>query len=176
MSAAGLFPSLLGERWEALPEPVRRAHAGSGAVALEGRARAFGSPGLAALARGLLGLPSPGPHETFVAITPEPDRERWRRRFGSREFASTLVRAEDDSTTFEETIGLLTFRCAFAPRRDGFTFVFRSWRLGPVPLPRAWAPRIRSRTYARDDGLYRFRVLVAHPWVGVIFGYAGRLS
>jgi hypothetical protein len=39
---------------------------------------------------------------------------------------------------------------------------------------------VRARTFARPDaegkGLYRFRVLVAHPWLGVIFGYAGRLS
>jgi hypothetical protein len=34
---------------------------------------------------------------------------------------------------------------------------------------------MRARTFARD-GVYRFRVLVAHPWIGVIFGYAGRLS
>lgn len=160
MSAAGLFPSVLSDRWEALPEPVRRAHAGTGAVTLAGRARAFGSSGR---------------HETFIAITSEPDRERWRRRFGSRGFASTLVRAKNDPMAFEETIGLFTFRCALAPRRDGFAFAFRCWRLGPIPLPRAWAPRVRARTFARD-GVYRFRVLVAHPWLGVIFGYAGRLS
>jgi hypothetical protein len=176
MTVPGLFPQLLGADWDALPEPVRRAHAGTETVTLAGKARAFGANGLAALARGLQGLPAPGPHDTFVTITPEQSGEHWTRRFGSRRFASTLVPAKDDPTAFEETIGLLTFRFATAPRPDGFAFVFRSWRLGPVRLPSAWAPRIRSRTFARADGAYRFRVLVAHPWLGVIFGYAGRLS
>jgi hypothetical protein len=52
--------------------------------------------------------------------------------------------------------------------------MFESWRIGPLALPAAWAPRVRARTFARD-GVYRFRVLVAHPWIGVIFGYSGRL-
>ncbi len=176
MSAHGLFPGLLGDGWDALPEPVRGAHAGTGTVDLAGKARAFGSGGLAAVVRALQGLPSPGPHETFVTIAPEPNGERWSRRFGPRCFASTLVRAKDDPTAFEETVGLLAFRFALASRPGGFAFVFRGWRLGPIPLPAAWAPRIRSRSYARDDGAYRFRILVAHPWLGVIFGYAGRLA
>jgi len=175
-AAPGLFPALLGEAWTDLPEPVRRAHTGTQTVVLAGKARAFGSPGAAALARRLQGLPSPGRHDTVVTITPGRDGERWRRRFGPRRFASTLVPAKDDATAFEETIGLLTFRFALEPRRDGFAFAFRRWCLGRIPLPRTWAPRIRSRTYARDDGFYRFRVLVAHPWLGVIFGYAGRLA
>jgi hypothetical protein len=41
-------------------------------------------------------------------------------------------------------------------------------------LPLALAPRVRSRTFARD-GLYHFSVVVAHPWLGVVFAYAGRL-
>lgn len=176
MTARGLFPGLLGDGWSALPDPVRRAHAGTETVALAGKARASGSSGLAAVVRGLQGLPSPGPHETVVTIAPDQTGERWTRRFGPRRFASTLARAEDDPTAFEETVGMLTFRFALAPRPGGFAFVFRRWRLGPIPLPGAWAPRIRSRSYARDDGVYRFRILVAHPWLGVIFGYAGRLS
>jgi hypothetical protein len=176
MTARGLFPGLLGERWEALPEPVRRAHAGTGTVVLAGKARAFGSRGLTGLVRGLQGLPAPGPHDTIVTITSERDGERWSRRFGPRRFASTLVRAKDDPTAFEETIRPFTFRFALTARSDGFAFAFRRWRLGPIPLPGAWAPRIRSRSYARGDGAYRFRILVVHPWLGVIFGYAGRLT
>ncbi|HWW27983.1 MAG TPA: DUF4166 domain-containing protein, partial [Caulobacter sp.] len=119
-------------------------------------------------------------HATAVTITPTAGGERWVRRFGTRTFGSTIAPARDDPWTFEETAGLLTFRFSVASYPGGFSWIFEGWRLGPAPLPRAWAPRIRARTFSppskNGDGAYRFRVLVAHPWLGVIFGYAGRLS
>ncbi|KQZ02857.1 saccharopine dehydrogenase [Caulobacter sp. Root1455] len=176
----GLFPRLLGAAWQGLPDSVRRAHAGLDPVTLTGAARAWGAPGLAALLRRLQGLPPPGRHPTSVTITPTADGERWVRRFGDRAFASTIAPARDDPWTFEEAAGALTFRFAAAPDPGGFSWTFEGWRLGPIPLPRAWAPRIRARTFGAasktGDGGYRFRVLVAHPWLGVIFGYAGRLT
>ena len=171
----GLFPRLLGERWTALPDVVRRAHAGVETATLNGRARARGAPGLSALVRRLQGLPPIGTHATTVAITPAGQGERWTRRFGDRVFGSTIAPAHDDPWAFEETVGGLTFRFTAAPHAGGFSWIFEGWRLGAIPLPRAWAPRTRARTFARD-GTYRFRVLVTHPWLGVIFGYAGRLS
>ncbi len=171
----GLFPRLRGQAWDALPDVVRQAHAGLAPVTLTGHARGRGAPGLPALVRRLQGLPPAGRHDTTVTITPTADGERWVRRFGARTFGSTIAPARDDPWTFEETAGALTFRFSAAPYAGGFSWVFEGWRLGPVPLPNAWAPRIRARTFARDGG-YRFRVLVAHPWLGVIFGYAGRLS
>lgn len=173
--APGLFPRLLGEDWTPLPNVVRQAHAGLEPVVLAGSARARGARGAPALVRRLQGLPPPGVHATTVTITPVKDGERWVRRFGARTFGSAIARAEDDPWTFEETVAPLTFRFTAAPYAGGFSWVFDGWRLGPIPLPRAWAPRIRARTFARD-GVYRFRVLVAHPWLGVIFGYAGRLT
>ncbi|KRA64596.1 saccharopine dehydrogenase [Caulobacter sp. Root656] len=176
----GLFPRLLGDAWDAQPSSVRQAHAGVAPVTLRGTARARGAPGLPALVRRLQGLPPTGRHATTVTITPTANGERWVRRFGARTFASSITADRDDPWTFEETAGVLTFRFGAAPYPGGFSWAFEGWRLGPIPLPRAWAPRIRARTFARSrqDGtdVYRFRVLVAHPWLGVIFSYAGRLS
>lgn len=176
----GLFPRLLGDAWEAQPGAVRRAHAGVAPVTLTGKARARGAPGLPALVRRLQGLPPTGRHATTVTITPTAHGEHWVRRFGTRAFASSIAPARDDPWAFEETAGVLTFRFGVAPYPGGFSWTFEGWRLGPVSLPHAWAPRIRARTFARarQDGTdaYRFRVLVAHPWLGVIFGYAGHLS
>jgi saccharopine dehydrogenase-like NADP-dependent oxidoreductase len=176
----GLFPRRLGEVWEAQPEVVRHAHAGLAPVTLTGQARARGAPGLPALVRRLQGLPPAGLHATTVTITPTASGERWVRRFGARTFGSTLAPARDDPWTFEETAGVLTFRFSAAPYPGGFSWTFEGWRLGPIPLPRDLAPHIRARTFARPNQdrtrAYRFRVLVAHPWLGVIFGYAGRLS
>jgi hypothetical protein len=177
----GLFPRLLGGAWETLPGVVRHAHAGLEPVILTGPARARGAPGLPALVRRLQGLPAAGLQATTVTIAPTATGgERWVRRFGERTFASTIAPARDDPWTFEETAGVLTFRFAAARYPGGFSWTFEGWRVGPLPLPRAWAPRIRARTFARanQDGsaAYRFRVLVAHAWLGVIFGYAGRLT
>jgi len=171
----GMFPRLLGERWPTLPPTVRNAHAGVETVALIGQARGRGAPALPALIRRLQGLPPPGNHATIVTITPDGAGERWTRQFGDRTFSSLITPAQDDPWSFEETVAPITFRFTTAPYAEGFSWALEGWRLGPVPLPRAWAPRVRARTFARD-GIYRFRVLVAHPWLGVIFGYAGRLS
>lgn len=176
LDTPGLFPRLLGEAWKTLPDVVRHAHAGLDAVTLTGQARSRGAPGLPALVRRLQGLPPAGRHATTVTITPTAaGGEHWVRHFGTRTFGSTIAPARGDAWAFEETAGPLTFRFSVAPYTDGLSWTFEGWRLGPIPLPRAWGPRIRARTFARD-GTYRFRVLVAHPWLGVIFGYAGRLS
>ncbi|NGM52211.1 DUF4166 domain-containing protein [Caulobacter sp. 602-2] len=175
-AAPGVFPRALGAAFADLPAFVRAAHLGEETTTLVGRARARGGGGLAALARRLQGLPEPGTHATTVSIAPRKDGcEAWTRRFDGRTFASRIRPAADDPFAFEETVGALTFRFHAAPYAGGFSWNFESWRLGALPLPAAWAPRTRARTFERD-GTYRFRVLVAHPWLGVIFGYAGRLK
>lgn len=175
-AATGVFPRALGRGFENLPAVVRGAHRGEADVMLAGRARARGGGGLSALVRRLQGLPAPGVHATAVSIASLPGGgEAWTRRFGGRPFRSRIAPAADDPFAFEETVGPLTFRFHASPYASGFSWDFESWRLGPLPLPAAWAPRTRARTFARD-GSYRFRVLVAHPWLGVIFGYAGRLE
>ncbi|KSB89592.1 hypothetical protein AS593_16145 [Caulobacter vibrioides] len=172
----GVFPRVLGQAFAALPAAVRAAHGGETVVTLRGRARARGAGGPAALIRRLHGLPAPGLHPATVSITPLGDGgEAWTRRFDGRPIASRLRLAGDDPSAFEETLGVLTFRFRARLLGDGFFWRFTGWRLGRLPLPAAWAPRTRARIFERDGG-YRFRVLVAHPWLGVIFGYAGRLE
>jgi hypothetical protein len=176
VGASGVFPRALGGRFPDLPDAVRAAHQGETVVTLDGHARARGGKGLPALVRRLQGLPRPGVHATSVSIAPlRAGGEAWTRRFGGRTFASRIRPAADDPFAFEETVGPLTFRFHASPYAGGFAWTFESWRLGSLPLPTAWAPRTRARIFARD-GTYRFRVLVAHAWLGVIFGYAGRLE
>jgi hypothetical protein len=76
---------------------------------------------------------------------------------------------------FAESIGPLAFVFDAEPDAKGFRWRFVEWRLGPVPLPRPLAPRIHARSFARG-GVYRFSVVVAHPWMGILLAYAGRLE
>jgi hypothetical protein len=173
--APGLVPGALGPAFGRLPPTVQAMHAGTGPVRAEGTALAWGSAGPAALVRAVLGLPANGRHPGVVEITPRPGGEAWVRRFGSGRFASRISPCPDDPGAFEETAGLVSFRIRLDPDAAGFTWWLDGWRLGLLPLPRRWAPQVRARSFERD-GVYRFRVMIAHPWLGVIFAYAGRLA
>ncbi|MDP3746175.1 MAG: DUF4166 domain-containing protein [Phenylobacterium sp.] len=171
-----LLRRVLGSRVEALPVRVARVHAGQERATFHGRGRARGSRSPPArLARAFGGLPEPGDYPNLkVDIVPDATGETWTRRFGARAFRSRLASLPAVGE-FEERVWPLAFafRSDLAP--DGFRWRLLRWRLGPLRLPMILAPRIRAITFARD-GVYRFRVLVAHPALGTIFAYAGRLE
>lgn len=173
---AVLFRRVLGDRFGALPAAVRRINGSSEAAVFRGRGMARGSRRLPVrLLRGLLGLPAPGRYaELTVAVEPFAGGERWTRRFGRSRFGS-ILRGLPDPGVFEERFGPIRFVFDVEARPSGFIWRFRDWSLGPVPLPRSLAPRIRARAF-EAGGAYRFRVATAHPWLGLLFAYAGRLG
>src|SRR5579872_2249604 len=170
----GLFPRILGDAFDALPDAVRAAH-GGGALDLSGRAVSRGAGGLAALGRRIAGLPGPGRYDAEVAIRPARGGEVWTRRFGRRRFSTRLAPLKGEPGLFEERLGPLAFRFSAGCDARGFRWIQERWSLARVPMPRWLGPRVRARTFARD-GAYRFSVVVAHPWLGVIAAYAGRLN
>lgn len=175
--APTLLRRLLGEDVERLPREVVRVHDRLATKTFSGRGRARGSEHrIAQLARLLIGLPEPGVYPKLkVTIAPKlGGAERWVRDFGSRRFSSQLKLARTRGQ-FEERVGPLSFRFSPQLQPDGFTWRLESWRLLGLPLPKALAPQIRARTYARG-GRYRFRVLTAHRWLGVLFAYCGSLD
>ncbi|CAN5319490.1 DUF4166 domain-containing protein [soil metagenome] len=173
---AGMWPMLFGPAFAAYPSSVRRLHRGLTAETFHGRAWASGSRGLARLIRRFFGMPKPGRYPNFkVELNPDARGEAWIRIFGRRRFGSHINPVPGDPGRFEEGTGPLLFRFEPEHRPHGFLWKFTSWRLGPMRLPKALAPRIRARTYEMD-GVYRFRILIAHPMVGIIAGYAGRLT
>jgi hypothetical protein len=171
-----LLRRLAGAAFDALPAAVRTVHAGETAVSFRGRGRARGGRSvIPSISRGLVGLPEPGAYPILaVTIAPDGPSEVWTRDFGGRRFTSRLT-SLPALGEFEEALGPLRFRFDLQAAPHGFRWRLQGWRLGFLSLPKALAPRIRATTFARD-GTYRFRVLVAHPWLGVIFGYAGRLD
>ena len=171
----GLFRRLIGPAFDAIPEPVRRVHSGRTAQVFHGVAVARGSGGLARLARAFAGVKLGRFGDFSVEIRPTGRGERWTRHFGHRAFASTITDNPRALGRFTERLGPLSFDLEAWPDVRGFDWIPRGWRLGPVPLPKFMAPKIRARTYAAG-GIYRFTVLVSHPLAGVIVAYAGRLS
>jgi Domain of unknown function (DUF4166) len=165
----------MGARVDAMPPAVRAVHAGGQRVRLRGHGVARGAGGLAWLARRIAGMPGPGAHpDLVVEIAADARGEVWTRQFGRTRFRSRL-RDLAKIGRFEEAVGPLGFAFEADPDPHGFRWRFVGWRLGPLPLPRLLAPRIHARSFARN-GDYRFSVAVAHPWVGLVLAYAGRLE
>lgn len=175
-AAPTLLRRLLGDAAGALPAPVVTLHERLAARTFRGRGVARGGAGpLQRLARAMVGLPEPGRYPGLkVTIAPDAGGEGWTRDFGPRRFASRLS-TPHELGCFEERIGPLSFRFRPQLRADGFAWRFLSWRLGPLTLPASLAPQIRAVSFARD-GVYRFSVVTAHPWLGVVFAYRGRLD
>jgi hypothetical protein len=170
-----LLRRIMGPAFDGLPPEVQMVHAGEAPAVVRGwgRARGARSP-IPRLGRAVLGLPEPGLYRDLtVTISPDRDGEIWTRVFGARRFTSR-IRSLPSPGRFEEGFGPLRFIFDQQLTPSGFRWRLLGWRFGPLPLPRALAPRTRAVTFARD-GVYRFRVLVAHPWLGVVFGYAGRI-
>lgn len=170
-----LFERLLGHRWAELPPSVRAIH-GGGATSASGSAVArIGKRFPARIMRLVMRLPTPGLHDVTVEIAPDRTGERWTRRFGSSRFVSRLSDGDKaEPGMFEERVGLLRFMFEMRGDRNGVVWQFAGWRFAGLKLPRSLAPRIRA---AAEDagGLYRFRVVVAHPWIGLLFAYRGAL-
>lgn len=171
-----LLRTVLGEDVERLPEPVAAVHDKVAARTFMGRGRAGGSRHwFVRVLRALVGLPEPGAYPRIsVTIAPEPGGETWLRDFGPRRFRSHL-RKVSAPRQFEERFGPVRFRFSPHLRDDGFDWRLASWSLLGMTLPKSWAPQIRATSYARD-GVYRFRALTAHKWLGVVFAYRGRLD
>lgn len=171
-----LFERLMGRRWEEMPSSVTAVHSGTSQT-LHGRATARIGKGLPArVLRWFLDLPYSGQHEAAVTFEPVTYGERWTRRFGRSQFSSVLT---DGPTArlglFKERLGLLRFTFDLRAASGGVSWAFCGWSVAGLPLPRWLAPRIRAG--AEDAaGDYRFRVVVAHRWTGLLFAYRGTLA
>jgi saccharopine dehydrogenase-like NADP-dependent oxidoreductase len=171
-----LFHRLLGRRFLDLPVIFRSVHDGRERLTFRGRAVARNGRGiLGRLLRAGIGLPSAGRHEVEVTIAPDTLGETWTRRFGSSRFSSRLA-SIPSLGAFEERFGLLRFSFQMGVSEMG-EVVWRTtgWRFSGLPLPRALAPAIRASAWSERDR-YRFSVVVAHPWFGLLFGYRGYLA
>lgn len=172
-----LFQSLLAERFDLLPEPVRRFHTlerelftGSGAkVSAQGRGLG------AAMLTFVAGLPAPGENiETHVRLTPlSGNKEFWRRDFAGRRYENVMEAAPDGRLI--EHFGPFDLYFDLAASLAGLRRSLCEWRLLKIPLPRVTRPRIEYFESAEGER-FAFDIDVAFPIVGHVLHYEGSLA
>ena len=174
---AALFARALGAPFDDLPEAPRRLHEGLGVEIWRGQAICDGpaSP-LAGLVGRLIGFPArSGVAPVEVTIDADGQRSIWRRRIGAARFSSVL---SDPRTggRISERFGLITVELRLEAIADQLIYHVVGWRLGPVPLPRALAPRTTTHEQIDAEGRFTFDVEIGLPMLGRVVRYRGWLT
>jgi saccharopine dehydrogenase-like NADP-dependent oxidoreductase len=173
---ASLFARAIGPAFQTLPDPIRALHETPGRLVWRGRAMSEGaSSPLAALVARLVGFPGgQADCEAEVRIDADGERSIWRRRIGGRTFSSVLSRPGDGGRIVER-FGGLSFGLRLTPEGDKLIYSVEGWRLGPLPLPQALAPRTLTHEEVDADGRFVFDVEISAPLIGRLVRYRGWL-
>jgi len=170
---------VLGAAWSDLDSSVRRAHP-DGTAHAEGTLRvSHGAGWLRRLVLWLGGLPtvSEGAPVRLV-VGQQGQGERWQRAFGRRRLVTDQY--DVPGGLLGERLGLLELRFhlavedgALVYRQAGLALRLGRWR---APLPHRLAFRVAGREgpATRPDRTC-LSVVVADPWGGLIFAYAGEV-
>lgn len=173
MESAGLFPTLLGPAFAALPLAVRTVHDGR-SLTLRGTATV--TRGTSLLGRMLARAASlpPAQHDMplEVRIEAQPRLEIWTRRYGE----SPVMRSELRwlGSEFSERLGLATLRFRLRADERGIVWQLAGVRALGIPLPRRWFD-VQASARA-PQGRYRFEVQAALRGIGLIVRYEGELD
>lgn len=99
--------------------------------------------------------------------------ETWTRSFGNRSFASRIAASGAGKTS--ERFGPITFAIGLTANDGALLYPVTSWRIGPLPLPSALAPRSVAREWQDEQGRFNFDVRLSHPFLGMLAHYRGWL-
>ena len=167
-----LYQRIMGERFTALPAPVRAIHAivgdgGASGIATVTRGKSL----LANLIAKIVGFPPAGTHPVHVSFAEERGTEFWTRNFAGHSFSSRLSQSGEH---LAERFGPLRFTFSLPSDASGLTMVMRRWSLFGIRLPLRLAPQSAAREWAEGDD-FVFDVPIALPMIGLIVHYRGRL-
>ncbi len=170
--------------FESLHAAVKAFHALDAPTVWAGRATIDGARApLARIVAHAVGFPRAGSDVpvTVVAEREMPSSagqasptETWTRSFGARTFVSTI--ASDGAGGTAERFGPFSFAIGLAARDGRLNYPVTGWRIGPVPLPKAWAPRSEASEWEDELGRFNFDVRLSHPLVGMLAHYRGWLE
>jgi hypothetical protein len=175
--SAPLYRQILGDAYDAMPEPLQRMHNLDGERIAEGKATVErGGNLLARLVAAAMGFPKAGEDiPVRVDFKREGRREIWTRTFSGRRFASTQ---EEGRGRFQrllcERFGPFAFGLALVLDGGRLCLVARRWTAFGIPLPLTFAPRGDAHEHAAD-GRFNFHVEISHPLTGLIVRYQGWL-
>ena len=179
---ASLFEQAIGpEAFAALPDTVRAFHDLDAPAVWSGRANIEGAASLPArfVARAFA-MPSTA-SDVLLTVAVErrlserdevPD-ETWTRCFASASFRSNLS-SPAPGVAFER-FAPFDFRIGLALSGSDLVYPVAGWRIGPLPLPLALAPRSVAREWQDDTGRFNFDVHLRLPIVGLLAHYRGWL-
>lgn len=171
------FERALGDAFEHLSEPVKASHRAGPVTRFAGVAEVRGSASpLAALARFFVGFPQ-AMKEAPATVTKRATAngsETWTRVIGGRRFSSVI--AFEGRGLVRERFGPFTFDLAVLASSKALHMEIVGWRIGPLPLPRQFAPRSLARESADEVGRFHFDVPIELPLAGRITHYTGWLK
>jgi hypothetical protein len=171
MAAPSLYRRILGPRFDALPEVLRRFHdtdgggLARGIFRVERRAGRLGT-GLASL----LGMPEAGPEVPVrLQVKVEGEQERWIRHF-RQHCLETVQWARGD--LLMEALGRVSFSSVLVVKGERLRYEFqRAWYAG-LPILRWLSPSVASHVDAGETG-WRVVVRIFVPVLGEIVRYEG---
>jgi hypothetical protein len=171
MASPPLFRRILGDRFDDLPEVLKRFHGST----TGGQARGTflverGNGWLRNAVASLFGMPKPGKEVPIrLEVVVDGERERWSRHFPGQSLSS-LQWAEGGLLIESFGLGCFAFELVIDGSRLRHEFR-RAWFAG-IPLPRALAPFVDGWLDAGDTG-WVVVVHVVFPILGEIVHYEG---
>jgi hypothetical protein len=171
MASPSLYRRILGERFDALPEVLRRFHDAPGGGQARGTFRVERGAGRVrnALAS-LLGMPEAGTDVPIrLQVIVEGERERWVRHFHQRRLETVQWMRGD---LLMEAFGSTTFSSALVIAGSCLRYEFRRAWVAGIPLPRGMAPFVDGNVDAGEGG-WRVSVRIGAPFFGELVHYEG---
>jgi Domain of unknown function (DUF4166) len=171
MASQSLYRRVLDERFDTLPDVLKRFHGAADNSNARGVFRVTRGAGfLRNLVATMLGMPRAGDNVPVqLEVVPLKDREIWLRHFPGQTLKSVQWAREH---LLIERFGLVWFSSTLELRGSRVVYVFaRAWFLG-VPVPPCLAPVVDGYVDAGENG-WRVVVHIFAPFLGEIVHYEG---
>jgi hypothetical protein len=171
MVSPSLYRRILGERFDALPEVLRRFHDAPGGGQARGTFQVERGAGrVRSGMASLMGMPEAGTDVPIrLQVIVDGERERWVRHFREQRVETVQWMRGD---LLMEAFGLTSFSSALVIDGSCLRYEFRrAWWAG-IPLPPGMAPFVDGRVDAGEDG-WRVSVRIGAPFLGELVHYQG---
>jgi hypothetical protein len=168
-----LHARVMGARFALLPPTLREMHdVWRDATALGHATVTRGHGPVIPIIAAIFGLPPAGECNLRLSFEERDGVETWTRDFGGKMFSSRLFALGD---RLVERFGPLRFLFDLPSEPNGLRMRMTGWRIGPLPLPLALAPRSPAREW-EQDGCFWFDVPITLPGFGELARYRGWLK